>query len=432
MFKLKKAGLFALILVMPLVAEANWGGYVEGAHSTGNLKLFGTDQVEILDENLVIEFRQKYAMVNVTYIFRNTGPEVTVKAGFPSRVFRGCPDLEDYEIKADGKPVAFFKEQGSKAEAKFIEKQYSRFVKSADEYDYDYLVRFEWLVSKVFFKALEQKSVTISYRSPYLKAGMGFEGVDNAESPAFRYLLSTGAAWKGPIRKGKITLLSVGFDPEEVSISPRKRFRRDGSRFVWGFADLEPKPEDDLTVNLCRKKAYLMNYGSTDEVAYPLTGGKYYYLIHEPSEVIPSSKLKDKISEYRARKLLDRKLDTAWISGGKAGIGGSVTYKYKKPVPVNQFAIYPGYGKSWHLYHANNRVAELSICLNREHTQLFSIADIPGKMWVLKVKGYSKPIQEVRFTVTKVHKGSMYTDTPISEIEARQVFSVKPEIHGPG
>ena len=432
MFNLKKAGLLFLIVVMPFVAEANWGGYVEGAHSTGNLKIFGTGQVELFDEDLKIEFRQNYAMVNVRYIFRNTGADVTVKAGFPSRVFRGRRDLEGYEIKADGKPVIFSREQGSKEEAKFIEKQYSDFLMSEDEYDYEYLVRFEWLVSKVFFKALEQKSVTISYCSPYLEASQGFSDDDNIESPAFRYLLSTGAAWKGPIRKGKITLLSVGFDPEEVAITPAGRFKRNGSSFVWEFKDLKPSVSDDLTVALGKKRFLLHHYSRSGTVPYHRIGDDYYYLIYRPQDMNASSTLKKDGSEYRAGNLSDGKLDTAWAPGKNDGVGESIIYEYKVPVPVNQFAVYPGYGKSWDMYQANNRVAELSICINGEHTELFSFKDIPGKTWLLTVKGYDKPVRKVRFTILKVFKGSKYSDTPISEIEARQYFKSVPKIHGPG
>ncbi|MBI5844982.1 MAG: hypothetical protein HZB23_09970 [Deltaproteobacteria bacterium] len=167
MFNLKKAGLLFLIVVMPFVAEANWGGYIEGAHSTGNLNIFGTGQVELVDEDLKIEFRQNFALVSLRYVFHNTGPDVMVKAGFPSRVFTsfmGRKEVEDYNIDADGSPVSFSRETGSRRAAKQIEDQYLDFLME-DSSDAGEFVRFEWLVSSIPFRENERRIISISYRS---------------------------------------------------------------------------------------------------------------------------------------------------------------------------------------------------------------------------------------------------------------------------
>jgi hypothetical protein len=114
------------------------------------------------------------------------------------------------------------------------------------------------------------------------------------------------------------------------------------------------------------------------------------------------------------------------------GIGENLTLTVHKPKPLDAILIRPGY----HAYEAtlwakNNRVAELEITLNGEHS--FTVA-IPDQRFTepypIPIRGYSKPVSTVKLVIKKVHPGTHYHDTCISLVELRVPLSKKPEIQG--
>lgn len=405
----------------PLNSYANWGETLTGSDSTGNLKMYGGSQVELVNEDLHIELRQKEAVVDVKYVFRNTGPDITVKAGFPSRYYfvnsdRSNPqkenEVQNYEIHADGKPVAFQREKGNSNE---------RFHSNKPSLD-EMKIKAEWLASKIPFTAQSEKVITIHYRSPYLVQTQGTSSQDQITAPKFTYLLSTASPWKGPIQKGKITLSTIGYDPTEIKIQPKGRFKQEGPQFTWEFSELEPTRKDDFVVTLgSSKKSFPQTGVDENFLAYRFPNGKSW-AVYQPSEVLASSVLSTG-SPHRYDPLLvtDGQLDTAWVEGKSGeGLGESITLKYKTPKLIDQFAIYPGYGKSWDLYHTNDRLAEVELTLNHEHKQTFSLPDAPGKTHLLNIQNYSKPVSIAVFKVLKIYPGNKDSDLAISEIESRQ------------
>jgi len=76
----------------------------------------------------------------------------------------------------------------------------------------------------------------------------------------------------------------------------------------------------------------------------------------------------------------------------------------------------------------NNRVAELEITLNGEHTFTAAIPDEKfSEMYPIPIRNYTKPVCTVKLVIKKVHPGTTH-DTCISRVELRARLSKKPEV----
>jgi hypothetical protein len=91
----------------------------------------------------------------------------------------------------------------------------------------------------------------------------------------------------------------------------------------------------------------------------------------------------------------------------------------------------PGYDSQENktLWAKNNRVAELEVTLNDEHTFTAKIPDEKfSKDYPLPVRDYAKPVNTVKLTIKAVHKGTAARDTCISSLTLRGRLSEKPKI----
>jgi hypothetical protein len=90
----------------------------------------------------------------------------------------------------------------------------------------------------------------------------------------------------------------------------------------------------------------------------------------------------------------------------------------------------PGYkGENKELWGKNNRVAEMEVTLNGEHTFTAKIPDEKfAQPYPIPVRGYSKPVDNVKLTIKGVHRGSAARDTCISAVDLRAKLSKKPTI----
>jgi len=406
-------------------AFANWGGGVKGSEASGNLQTFGTEQIELEKEDLTIELRQNAAYVTIKYVFKNTGKDVDVKAGFPSRQYAEkesrTEEVKNYTISSEGKSIEFTIEKGKLGNA-------NKYTKGRSEYvDFATLI-LDWLTSKIKFKEAETKKIEINYISPYLVTSGGLSDDTTIEPLEFQYLLSTGATWKGPIKEGIVTIKTVGVDPDFISISPKNRFQRSNNEFVWKFASLEPTSKDDLMIEIGQYIGIYNSYGDQQRTIIYQEGEKYF-LEFTDYEVNSSSNL-DK-TKYAPANIKDDLLETAWVEGKKDdGIDEWLQLKFAKPVSANQLVIYPGYGKTLDIYNANNRVSELEVKINDEETMNVKLPDVPGKMHAINLD-YKKDIKQIKLTIKGCHKGTKYSDTAISTVKVRNVFAKKPVIHGP-
>jgi hypothetical protein len=433
--------IFILALVVPLLSYANWGGSTNiGSFGAGHLEARGTNEVELLNEDLHIDLYKDHATVVVEYTFQNTGNDVLVKAGFPDIIYNGENEIDDYRIVVDGSQMSYKHIKGG--EFKYIPLPNNLTMRNEDEKG-DGKIRISWLVSAVQFKKGEKKKVRISYTSHYQMSTGGWSDDTDYDSETFRYLLSTGAAWKGPIKSGLITITAVSIDPNTFHIKPAGKFERKNNTFTWQFENLKPSRADDIVIDFNDPVSIKMIYSVPEDKFgqsfYSLNDkqNKYYYVFHSYTAQA-SSTLKPE-DKYVVDNVKDMKIDTAWCKGKEGdGLGEYILLKLNEPTTVSQIGIIPAYAKSKETYFNNNRIAQITAIINGSYTVTPSIqdeyvtygADHPKAYQYIDIRGYNGPIKTIKLIIDKVYPGKKYHDTCISEILLQQQFESKPEAHG--
>ena len=135
---------------------------------------------------------------------------------------------------------------------------------------------------------------------------------------------------------------------------------------------------------------------------------------------------------YAVDNIKARYSDKTWVEGVDGdGIGESITLKVHRPLPLDTIMIMPGYHSTENpsLWMKNNRVAELEVTLNDEHTFAVRIPDEKFSAdYPIPVRDYAKPVNTIKLTIKGVHKGTAARDTCISSVALRAKLSEKPKI----
>lgn len=445
--------------VLGVLAGSVWGnggGYHYGVRFTGTVKPFepsGVEKVAILEEKLEIELGRSEAVVKVRYRMKNMEDQgVTARFGFPVEVAdetRFMIDREPgtglsagealkmvegscgrYRIAADGTVLG----------ATFLAEEAS----AVEEVDFPFVEQLRgiggWMRSELRFKGGEERTVEISYVSKYEVAG-GSVSEDWAQGAAkFKYRLSTGAVWHGPIRRGVVTVTARGVDPDEVEIfKPVGKFQRNGSTWTWSFKDLEPSLAEDLEIHASPAQSFVSGgYANRKEDPWGVVGyleqrgvwskAHRHYEATASSTLPPGDKLSYGAANVRGFSYGDDY--RAWSEGAKGdGLGEWLELKTHRAMPLFGIRIQPGYGKSEHLFEANNRPKRVEVELNGEH-RFEAILDDRDESQMVRVKGYAKPVERVRITIREVYRGARYRDTCVSDVILYARLRKKPEIQG--
>jgi hypothetical protein len=91
----------------------------------------------------------------------------------------------------------------------------------------------------------------------------------------------------------------------------------------------------------------------------------------------------------------------------------------------------PGYHNSENpsLWKKNNRVAELEVTLNGDHTFTAKIPDEQFEnLYPIPVRDYDQPVKTVKLVTKGVHRGTAARDTCISALRLKAKLAAKPEI----
>jgi hypothetical protein len=153
------------------------------------------------------ENRSEKLEVEATFDMTNLGDAVELEEGFP---VGPVANMDPFSIELDGKKVA----------ADLVDIVSGKKVEPGTKLDPEGKHDF-WYVWKAAYKAksrcAHKVKYTVSYSHPF------YTMVDTA------YVLHTGARWKGPIGRAKVTFKVQGMDPEKVySVSPRKGLSFEG------------------------------------------------------------------------------------------------------------------------------------------------------------------------------------------------------------
>jgi hypothetical protein len=427
---------------------ANGGAWQTGVPETGNGAASDqkkTTDVTIEEEKLTIDLHQEIAAVEVRYRMKNTGRQVEQDFFFPMERWTTSKsetgdgentktDLEGYKIAADGSEL-----KSVNVDAKGLEKP--KAVVDENWGDFPPATRL-WKKSRIPFGAGQTRELVIRYRSPYAANESSVSDDSHSTDALFQYSLSPAATWKGPIGKGKITINLLHPRPEEVVISkPKERFKKiNATQFQWDFRDLKPTLADDIKITAHpASESYWARRDETAETkersfhaSYVIQGNRYF-LEHTDYDPVASSTLKPNGERKYDVENIQGYGDTAWVEGVEGdGVGENISFTVRRPLPLDSINIVPGYRSAENptLWAKNNRVAELEITLNGEHTFAVAIPDEKfSKPYPMPVRDYSKPVQTVKLTIKGVHRGTAARDTCISSVELRGKLSEKPEIN---
>jgi hypothetical protein len=419
---------------------ANWGGDAGGSVGTGNFRAFGTNQVEMQSENLTIQLYRDRAKVLVEYVMKNTGDAVDVKAGFPCLGLESqqktCIEIEEYQFTADGTAIPHQTEKGDVKNWKTLfDKDFLSMADPGDTGTACGACRMWWLTSTVHFDKGTTRNIRIQYESIYENSSGGPSDDNYYNNDYFRYLLSTAAAWKGPIQRGKITIQGATIDLKSATIKPANRFKETPAGLVWEFANLTPTVADNIEICMNDKFNTVGNYDMENTGNrpswYSFEGNKYYFDFQGYM-----AKATSEGKGYPAQNIADLSKETAWVAGKNGGIGESITLTLTKPAHIDQIGIIPGYAKSKALYFANNRIKELEVTVNGGRPITATLPDEYNSFALGSKKAYqlvdlgqyTGDAKTITLTVKQVHPGSKYNDTCISEVLLRTRLKTKPNV----
>ena len=265
------------------------------------------------------------------------------------------------------------------------------------------------------FKEGEQKNILITYKSNYERVGDFVSYGDMSYSSYFKYLLSSGSGWHGPISKGIVNIYNMGehiyhFEPEG------KFVQKSPSHYQYSFTALEPKPEDDIQISI---KPYSEQNSFGGVIIPPaLRRGDSVY-----RKIKFSANASSTLQGYPIKHIQDESYRTAWVEGKVGnGIGESVVLSKFSTTP-HQIAIYPGYGKSRKLYYANNRIKSLDISINQKPPFKVHLDDKIDPWHIIELPVTNAEINRIEVTISDVYKGTQYQDTAISRLELREVLT---------
>jgi hypothetical protein len=419
---------------------ANWGSTAGGSVATGNFHAFGTGQVEMQREDLSIRLYRDRAKVEVDYVLNNTGAAVDVRAGFPSLGVQledvKHQEIEHYTLNADGQPIAFATESADPAPFKRLFDAKFRQMGELDEYPPEKRPELlEWLVSTVHFDAGQSRHIHIAYDSLYAYCGGGYSDDSEDCDDRFAYVLSTAAAWKGPIAEGHVSIEAVTVPANRLILSPRGRFQCKGATCSWEFRNLKPSLSDDILVSLNNHSSTIAEYvegtgsGETEINYYTLEAGRYFYMsrrfVADGKSASP---------EYSARQLSNGIPGEEWRTAHAPGIGDVLTLGITPTAHVDQVGIIPGCGTEEPDWFNHARVKEVELTVNDKYTRSAILPDEFTFPWPESHKAYEwidLPLypgkaETIRLVIRSTYSGSTDQVTCIGKVMLLQWLKSRP------
>ncbi|PKL16797.1 MAG: hypothetical protein CVV49_14450 [Spirochaetae bacterium HGW-Spirochaetae-5] len=434
-----------LILTSNIKAFANGGSFTSGNLASGQISLMDNRQISIEEEDLRITLYRGYAKVDVIYVMKNNDDTVTATLGFPSLLHTRSKEsgtmqeIGEYTIAIQTEGL-FGYGSSQKISAKYMYKgEQVKWIKMPDIFGNDYeeapleYPEIGWYVSNIDFKKNQNVKVTISYISNYINYGWFVSDNTDTNDSQFRYLLSIGSTWKGPIKRGKVIIDKSNIQ-HNINILPAGRFIKKENTYTWEFKDLEPNGNDNLLITINNGYSQMASYGSQEMTWYYSTDKKYY-LSFKPEKISASSTLK----KYYPLNLFDKKFETAWVEeNDNDGTGEFIEMKFNKMQKLGIIGIIPGYNKTKELFYKNNRIAELEIYaddkliktvqINDGYTS-FASYDLSA-YYLIKLSDNNISCKNLKLKITKVYKGTDYNDACISELLLLQKLDKEPEAGG--
>lgn len=432
-----------LLVLSASPSYGNGGGYHVGVDFTGQIAPFsplGTEQVQILDEKLDIVLKHDHADVNVRYLMRNVGSRrAKVTFGFP------VEDIIDQWRRPEGK--------GAAAKAPLYCKNYQVVLNGSplkSQYRYEPFgakggvksfagsERFAgikgWMVSEMSIPKGGDIVMEIHYRSQYDEGYMSISE-DMTHGPwIFKYRLSTGGVWHGPIKKGVVSVRAEGVRFQDVRIvTPVNRFKKYEQSWVWEFKNLEPGLNDDIEIYARPGEQRYGYYGDEKDIlGYQVRNENWYlehlrYQVNATSELAPQKEITYAASNVKGRW---EEKAFAWVEGKEGhGLGERLQLKLDQPTRLHALEMVNGYAKNDDLFLANSRVKDMTVVINGTTKIKHRLEDNRAPQWIT-LSGLKTEVSKIDIRIDSVYAGTKYQDTCISSVSLIEKLKQKPKRYG--
>jgi hypothetical protein len=289
-----------------------------------------------------------------------------------------------------------------------------------------------WQVSTMSLKKGETVTLHIAYYSQYDEESTSISEDVTSSAQVFKYRLSSGAIWHGPIKQGRVTVSYVkALDPKAVRVNkPVNRFKKVGDKFVWEFKNLEPTLADDITLQAKPEECEYAYHGDDRKVLNYVKLDRKWFLKHVNFSLKASSTLPDQGKHSYKVDHLKKPWEKIWSEGVKgSGIGESITLKLTKQSKVVGISMMNGYSyENIALFKKNNRVKTMELLINGKVKKQIALTDTSEqRRYFFK---YSKPISTLKLTIKEVYKGTHYDDTCLGFVSLLERLSKEPKSYG--
>ena len=278
----------------------------------------------------------------------------------------------------------------------------------------------------------------ISFRSDWKVEDFSVSDDGQRSAKEFKYRLSTGACWEGPIQRGRVVIRPEGVDPDGVKVlKPGGHSHKVGDQWEWDFENLKPTLADDLTIQAEPAESYFggrtangkFPRGEDDKRVFLVEREGRWYARHQNYKASASSTLPPQGDKnYGVENLKGGGEGRVWSAGNSNnGLGEWVELAPDVAKPVYAIHLLPGFAETEALFKANARPKTIEVLLNNEFRFSAPIQD-QRETQVIRVTGYDKPVSKIRLTIMESFAGSAYKDLCISSVSLESRLMKKPNI----
>jgi hypothetical protein len=414
---------------------ANGGAFNTSAvHRSGNLVPMEKRLTTLESENLFVQVDGDDAIVEVTYLLANNGPDDSVTFGFPIDVATPetltTPNGYDWVMSNSFRDFKVFDDDRPVPVDKVIDKPLDGSDRPPGIDPAIRLVR-RWSIMTLKFNREKRKQLKVSYKVRCIALDKGFEG-DTLWKYGRRTLFYTfrpAATW-GDGRVGKLT---VTLDTRQLrendvavtGISPPGGSDENGLR-NWELHNVQLSKLPDLTLSYDPTELY-----RDRDVRRHLLPPDLIKTLQVSSFLKPEG-----VAKYGKESMLDRDLRTAWVEGAPGpGIGETITFE-PKDAYITEMAILNGYVADESRYYENARIKKMRVEIEfkpgeephekREQREItlpdrsyrtfkprypFSSVD-----WLVQQPGGDAFIDKIKLTILEVYPGRKYQDIAVTEL----------------
>lgn len=135
-----------------------------------------------------------------------------------------------------------------------------------------------------------------------------------------------------------------------------------------------------------------------------------------PATLCASSVLDGQLGNtYGVGNLADGNRATAWVEGARGdGLDERLLVRFDQPTRIRRLSLVNGYDKNADIFNKNNRVGQIALRTSRGEVFDASLQDHGG--WQELVDRDLGEVNWIELSITRVHRGSKYRDTAISEL----------------